>query len=60
VGLPHPQAHEPKFSQGDKENARLIVAQIVVRALERLKMSHPETSEKRRREQLSFRKALAR
>jgi hypothetical protein len=44
----------------DKENARLIVAQIVVRALERLKMSYPETSEKRRRELLSFRKVLAR
>ncbi|MDB5484009.1 MAG: hypothetical protein JWO83_5062 [Caulobacteraceae bacterium] len=43
----------------DKENARLIVAQIVVRALERLKMSYPETSEERRRELLSFRKVLA-
>ena len=43
----------------DKENARLIVAQIVVRALERLKMSYPETSEDRRRELLSLRKGLA-
>ena len=41
----------------DKENARLIVSQIVLDTFEGLKMSLPETSAKRRRELLSIRKA---
>ena len=42
----------------DKENARLIVSEIVTHTLERLKMGYPKTSKKRRRELLSFRKVL--
>jgi hypothetical protein len=42
----------------DKENARLIVSQIVLDALEELKMSYPETSAARRRELLAIRKRL--
>ena len=40
----------------DKENARLIVSQIVLDTFEGLKMAFPETSAKRRRELLSIRK----
>ena len=43
----------------DKENARLIVSQIVLDTFEELKMSYPKTSAKRRRELLSIRKRLA-
>ena len=43
----------------DKENARLIVSQIVLDTFEGLKMAFPETSARRRRELLSFRKQLA-
>jgi PPK2 family polyphosphate:nucleotide phosphotransferase len=43
----------------DKENARLIVSQIVLDTLEELKMTYPKTSAKRRRELLSIRKQLA-
>jgi PPK2 family polyphosphate:nucleotide phosphotransferase len=43
----------------DKENARLIVSQIVLDTFEGLKMVFPETSARRRRELLSFRKQLA-
>jgi polyphosphate kinase 2 (PPK2 family) len=43
----------------DKENARLIVSQIVLDTLEELKMTYPKTSGKRRRELLSIRKQLA-
>jgi polyphosphate kinase 2 (PPK2 family) len=43
----------------DKENARLIVSQIVLDTLEGLKISYPKSSAKRRRELLSFRKRLA-
>jgi PPK2 family polyphosphate:nucleotide phosphotransferase len=43
----------------DKENARLIVSQIVLDTFEELKMSYPRTSAKRRRELLSIRKRLA-
>jgi PPK2 family polyphosphate:nucleotide phosphotransferase len=43
----------------DKENARLIVSQIVLDTLEGLKMSYPETDAKRRRELLAIRKRLA-
>ena len=40
----------------DKENARLIVSQIVLDTFEGLKMTYPKTSAKRRQELLSIRK----
>ena len=43
----------------DKENARLIVSQILLDTLEALDMSYPKTSAKRDLELLAFRKALA-
>src|SRR5580692_8212835 len=43
----------------DRENARLIVSQIVLDTLEGLKMTYPKTSDERRRELLSIRKQLA-
>jgi len=43
----------------DKENARLIVSQIVLDTLEELKMTYPKTDAKRRRELESIRKRLA-
>jgi PPK2 family polyphosphate:nucleotide phosphotransferase len=43
----------------DKENARLIVSQIVLDALNGLKMAYPKTSGKRWRELKSIRKLLA-
>ena len=43
----------------DKENARLIVSQIVLDTLEGLKMAYPKTSAKRRQELLAIRKQLA-
>ena len=42
----------------DKKNARLIVSQIVLDALDKLKMAYPKTSAKRRRELTSIRKRL--
>ncbi|HEY0184353.1 MAG TPA: ADP-polyphosphate phosphotransferase [Rhodopila sp.] len=42
----------------DKNNARLIVSQIVAEALEDLKMSYPKTSKERRRELLAIREQL--
>ncbi len=42
----------------DKENARLIVSQIVLDALKDLKMAYPKTTAKRRRELESIRKLL--
>jgi len=42
----------------DKENARLIVSQIVLDALNELKMAYPKTTSKRRRELESIRKQL--
>ena len=42
----------------DKENARLIVSQIVLDALKELKMAYPKTTAKRRRELKSIRKPL--
>jgi PPK2 family polyphosphate:nucleotide phosphotransferase len=42
----------------DKKNARLIVSQIVLDALEELEMTYPKTSEERREELLSIRKRL--
>lgn len=43
----------------DKENARLIVSQIVVDALDDLKMAYPKTTPKRERELKSIAKQLA-
>ncbi len=43
----------------DKENARLIISQIILDTFEELKMSYPETSAKRRRELLAIRRRLA-
>jgi len=42
----------------DKENARLIVSQIVLDSLHELKMAYPKTTAKRRRELESIRKLL--
>jgi PPK2 family polyphosphate:nucleotide phosphotransferase len=42
----------------DKENARLIVSQIVLDALRALKMAYPRTTARRRRELKSIRKLL--
>ena len=42
----------------DKENARLIVSQILLDTLEGLKMTYPKTSTKRRLELQSIRKRL--
>jgi hypothetical protein len=42
----------------DKENARLIVSQIVLDTFEELKMSYPETNGARRKELLAIRKGL--
>jgi PPK2 family polyphosphate:nucleotide phosphotransferase len=43
----------------DKENARLIVSQIVLDTLEDLKMAYPKTTAKRRRELKAIRRQLA-
>ena len=43
----------------DKENARLIVSQIILDAFKALKMRYPETDAKRRRELLSIRHGLS-
>lgn len=43
----------------DKHNARLIVSQIVLNALEGLKLTYPEVSEERRQELKLIRKKLA-
>jgi PPK2 family polyphosphate:nucleotide phosphotransferase len=42
----------------DKENARLIVSQIVLDAFDELRMTYPKTSAKRRQELRSIRKRL--
>jgi polyphosphate kinase 2 (PPK2 family) len=42
----------------DKENARLIISQIVLDTLNELKMVYPKTTAKRRRELKSIRKLL--
>jgi hypothetical protein len=42
----------------DKENARLIVSQIVVDTFNDLKMAYPQTTPKRRAELKSIRKLL--
>jgi PPK2 family polyphosphate:nucleotide phosphotransferase len=43
----------------DKENARLIVSQIILDTLKELKMSYPEPTRARRNELLSIRRLLA-
>ena len=43
----------------DKENARLIVSQIIVDAMQQLKMTYPKTTAKRRLELLAIKKLLA-
>jgi hypothetical protein len=43
----------------DKENARLIVSQIVLDTLGGLDMAYPKTSPQRRKELLTIRKDLA-
>lgn len=42
----------------DKDNARLIVSKIILKTLQKLKMSYPETSDDRRRELMVIRKQL--
>jgi hypothetical protein len=42
----------------DKKNARLIVSEIILDALEDLKMSYPETTDERRKELEAIRKEL--
>jgi polyphosphate kinase 2 (PPK2 family) len=42
----------------DKENARLIVSEIVIDAFNDLKMAYPKTTAKRRRELKSIRELL--
>jgi PPK2 family polyphosphate:nucleotide phosphotransferase len=53
-------SHAPWYAvpADDKENARLIVSQIVLDTLGGLKMSYPKTTAKRRAELLAIRKAL--
>ena len=53
-------AHTPWYvvPADDKEDARLIVSQIVLESLGELKMSYPKTTAKRRRELKSIRKRL--
>ena len=43
----------------DKENARLIISQVILDTLKGLKMSYPEPTRARRKELLSIRKLLA-
>jgi PPK2 family polyphosphate:nucleotide phosphotransferase len=52
--------HAPWYAvpADDKENARLIISQIVLDALSGLKMEYPRTSAKRRQELKSIRKQL--
>jgi len=42
----------------DKENARLIVSQIVLDTFKELKMAYPKVTEQRRRELKAIRKRL--
>ena len=52
--------HAPWYAvpADDKENARLIVSQIVLDTLNQLKLAYPKTTTKRRRELKSIRKLL--
>jgi PPK2 family polyphosphate:nucleotide phosphotransferase len=53
--------HAPWFvvPADDKENARLIISQIILDALDDLKMSYPEPDQARRRELRAIRQQLA-
>jgi PPK2 family polyphosphate:nucleotide phosphotransferase len=51
-------AHWYVVPADEKENARLIVSQIVLDALHELKMEYPKTNEKRRQELKAIRKQL--
>ena len=53
-------AHSPWYvvPADDKDNARLIVSQIVINALQELKMAYPKTTPKRREELKAIGKAL--
>jgi polyphosphate kinase 2 (PPK2 family) len=53
-----PHAHWYVVPADDKENARLIISQIVLDALNGLKMAYPKITEKRLRELKSIRKQL--
>jgi PPK2 family polyphosphate:nucleotide phosphotransferase len=53
-----PHAHWYIVPADDKENARLIISQIVLDALNGLKMAYPKITEKRLRELKSIRKQL--
>ncbi len=55
----HPDAPWYVVPADDKENARLIVSQIVLDTLEGLEMTYPKTGAKRRQELQSIRKRLA-
>jgi hypothetical protein len=52
--------HAPWFvvPADDKENARLVVSQIVLDSLHELKMAYPKTTAKRAKELKSIRKLL--
>jgi PPK2 family polyphosphate:nucleotide phosphotransferase len=52
--------HAPWYAvpADDKQDARLIVSQIVVDALQDMKMAYPKTTEKHRQELLEIRKTL--
>ena len=54
-------AHAPWYvvPADDKENARLIVSQIVLDTLGGLKMAYPKTTPERRKELQAIRKQLA-
>ena len=43
----------------DKQNARLIISQLILDTMKSLKMSYPKTSNARRRELKAIRKSLA-
>jgi len=53
--------HAPWFivPADDKENARLIISQVILEALKELNMSYPKPDPERRKELLSLRKLLA-
>jgi len=54
----NPHAHWYVVPADDKENARLIVSQIVLDALDDLKMAYPKITEKRQQELKSIRDQL--
>ena len=53
-----PHAHWYVVPADDKENARLIISQIVLDALDELKMAYPKITEKRRQELKTIRSQL--